>query len=134
MRVLVIAGAAATLIEHSDTTLGIVDELSGAAVVKPLDGCGGRGVVHVRTPDPGLPAVLELLTQHGARLVMAQRLLPAAAVGDKRIVLLDGQPVGALMRVPRRADPRGNLHCGARPALTTLTASDERICRVVGAR
>ncbi len=124
-----------TLVSASPLQLRrFVDSVGGAAVVKPLDACGGRGVVHVRAHDPGLPAVLELLTQEGARLVMAQRLLSAAAVGDKRIFLLDGQPVGALMRVPRRTDPRANLHCGARPAPTTLTASDQRICRVVGAR
>ena len=124
-----------TLVSASPPQLRrFVGAVGGAAVVKPLDACGGRGVVHVRAHDPGLPAVLELHTHDGARLVMAQRLLPAAAAGDKRIFLLDGQPVGALMRVPPRTDPRGNLHCGARPALTTLTASDERICRLVGAR
>jgi glutathione synthase len=124
-----------TLVSASDSELlRFADSLGGRAVVKPLDGCGGRGVVQIRSDDPGAAAVLELLTEEGSRLVMAQQLLPAAADGDKRIFLLDGEPIGALLRVPQPGEFRGNLHAGAEPARTELTARDREISRAVGAR
>ena len=114
--------------------LAFGDDVGGDVVVKPLDGCGGRGVVHLDTAGSGAAAVLELMTGEGRRHVLAQRRLPEAASGDKRIFLLDGEPVGALLRVPQGSEPRANLHLGAIPALTMLTPRDREIARVVGAR
>lgn len=109
-------------------------EMGGAIVVKPLDGCGGRGVVHLDGSERGARAVLDLLTGEGERPVMAQRQLDVATTGDKRIFLLDGEPAGALLRLPAAGELRANLHQGATPALTVLDARELEICRLVGAR
>lgn len=107
----------------------------GPVVVKPLDGCGGRGIVTLRGDEPGVGAVLDLLTEEGARPVLAQRFVDAVKQGDKRIYLLDGEPVGAMLRVPRAGESRANLHCGGTPTLTTVTVTvrEREICARVGA-
>jgi glutathione synthase len=109
-------------------------ELGGEMIVKPLDGCGGAGVFLIRVEDRNTNAILEAATDHGRRLVMAQRYLPAARQGDKRILLLDGEPIGAVMRVPRADEIRGNLHVGGRAEKARLNARDLEICAEVGAR
>jgi glutathione synthase len=113
---------------------GFLAELGGEMVVKPLDQCGGSGVFHVRADDRNTNSILETVSDCGRKLVMAQKYLPAARQGDKRILLLDGEPIGAVMRVPRPDETRGNLHAGGRAEKTTLTARDREICRVVGER
>ncbi len=109
-------------------------EQGGEMVVKPLDQCGGHGVFHVRADDRNTNAILESISDLGHKLVMAQKYLPAARLGDKRILLLDGEPLGAVMRVPRADETRGNLHAGGRAEKTTLTPRDQEICKQVGAR
>jgi glutathione synthase len=104
----------------------------GAIVVKPLDGNGGEGVFVVRGDDPNLGVILEVSTAHGTKKVMAQRYLPEARQGDKRIILVDGRPVGAVLRVPQGVDHRGNIHAGAAVRRTTLTARDREICDAIG--
>jgi glutathione synthase len=123
-----------TIVSASLRELRSFVDRAGTAVVKPLDGCGGRGVVHLRRDDPGVSAVLELLTATGTRLVTAQQFLPEVKLGDKRIFLLDGQPMGALDRVPCPGELRANLHVGGRAAATRLTARDLEISREVGER
>ena len=91
-----------------------LDELGGEMIVKPLDGCGGAGVLHVQRDDRNLNALLELSTLDGTRLVMAQRYLPAARQGDKRLIVLDGEPLGGVLRIPRDDEHRGNIHVGGR--------------------
>jgi len=103
-------------------------------VVKPVDGHGGRGVFLLNKDDRNVPSILETLTEDGRRWVMAQRYLPAAREGDKRIILLDGEPRGAILRVPRADENRGNIHVGGSVVATTLTAREREICAVVGAR
>lgn len=107
------------------------EELS-AIVVKPLDGNGGEGVFIVRKDDPNIGVILETSTQHGQRKVLAQRYVPEARLGDKRIILVEGDPVGAVLRVPQGIDHRGNIHVGARVEKTTLTAREREICRAIG--
>jgi glutathione synthase len=109
-------------------------EQGGEIVVKPLDGCGGRGVFHLRPGDRNIPAILETVTDFGRRWVIGQKYLPAARAGDKRILLLDGEPIGALLRVPREDDTRGNLHVGGRAERTTLTAREQEICHALAPR
>jgi glutathione synthase len=109
-------------------------ELDGEMIVKPLDGCGGAGVFHVHANDRNTNAILEAVTDAGKKLVMAQRYLPAARQGDKRILLLDGEPIGAVLRVPRADETRGNLHVGGRAEKALLDARDLEICAEVGAR
>ena len=78
-----------------------------------MDRCGGSGIFLARAGDPNLRSILETVTATAASCVMAQRYLPAARDGDKRILLLDGEPLGAVLRVPARGDARGNFHAGA---------------------
>jgi glutathione synthase len=102
-------------------------KLGGEMIVKPLGGKGGEGVFHVRHDDRNLFSILETLTAFGSRWTMAQQYLPAIREGDKRILLLDGQPLGALLRVPAAGEVRANLHVGGTPARTGLDEHDRRI-------
>jgi len=126
---------APTVVTRSmDRLRAFLREHDGEMVVKPLDQCGGMGVFHVRADDRNTNAILETVSDCGQKLVMAQKYLPAARQGDKRILLLDGEPIGAVLRVPRADETRGNLHAGGRAEKTELDARDQEICRVVGAR
>ncbi len=104
----------------------------GAIVVKPLDGNGGEGVFIVKRDDPNIGVILEASTQHGRRKVLAQRYLPEAKAGDKRIILVEGEPVGAIMRIPQGVDHRGNIHVGAKVESSTLTEREQQICKTIG--
>ena len=96
-------------------------------IVKPLDGRGGEGIFHVRRDDRNLFSILEQTTRFGTRLAMAQQYLPAVRRGDKRILLLEGEPLGALLRVPAEGETRANLHVGGRPEKAALDAGDREI-------
>lgn len=102
------------------------------AVLKPWDGNGGRGVVVVKPGDRNLPALVELLTADGKDFVIAQRFLPGVEKGDKRILLFDGDPVGAILRVPGPKDHRANMHVGATVHPTELDDRDRAICAALG--
>jgi glutathione synthase len=102
-------------------------EQGGAIVVKPVDGYGGLGIFVVRDGDLNASSILETSTGAGTRWTLAQRFLPDAAKGDKRIILADGEPVGAVLRVPAAAEARGNLHVGGKPVKTTIDARDREI-------
>jgi glutathione synthase len=101
-------------------------------VVKPLDASGGFGVFHVRRGDPNTGAILEQATNLGRRWTMAQKYLPEVRRGDKRILLVDGEFLCAVLRVPAPDDARGNLHVGAKPMATKLDERDEAIIRALG--
>jgi glutathione synthase len=103
-------------------------ELGDEMIVKPLDGAGGSGVFHVRAGDRNLNAILEAVTLDGRRPIMAQRYLPAVRQGDKRVIVLDGEPLGAVLRVPREDETRGNIHVGGAVQKSPLTARDREIC------
>lgn len=106
-------------------------EQGGAIVVKPVDGYGGLGIFVVKDGDPNTSSIFETSTGAGSRWTVAQRYLPEAADGDKRIVLVAGEPVGAVLRVPPRHEARGNLHVGGRPVKTELDDDDRAIIRAV---
>jgi len=106
---------------------------SGVCVLKPLDGCGGSGIFILRAGDPNANVIVESATGDGSRTVIAQAWLPAAADGDKRIFLLDGEPIGALLRMPAAGEARANLHRGGTPQATSLTRRELEIARTVGA-
>ncbi|MCS7101129.1 MAG: glutathione synthase [Burkholderiaceae bacterium] len=102
-------------------------------VIKPLDGMGGRGVFRLREGDPNFNAIVETLTQYGTRTIMAQRFLPAIAAGDKRVLLIAGEPVPyCLARIPQPGEARGNLAAGGTGRAQPLSAADLRIARAVG--
>ena len=98
-----------------------VDEVGGRAVLKPLDGAGGSGVVALGSSDPNTRALIDLLTREGREHALVQEYLPAVRQGDKRVLLLDGQVLGAILRVPREDDIRANIHVGGRVEPTELT-------------
>jgi glutathione synthase len=108
-----------------------LDEQGGAIVVKPVDGYGGLGVFVVRSGDPNLSSLLETATRAGRAWTLAQRYLPEAAAGDKRILLCDGEPIGAVLRVPPAGEARGNLHVGGQPQRTELDDDDRQIIRAL---
>ena len=103
----------------------------GAIVVKPVDGYGGLGIFVVRDGDPNASSIIETSTGAGTRWTLAQRYLPEAVDGDKRILLADGEPVGAVLRVPTVTEARGNLHVGGRAVKTTIDARDREIIATV---
>ncbi|MFZ1643144.1 MAG: glutathione synthase [Candidatus Contendobacter sp.] len=104
-------------------------------VVKPLDGMGGASVFRLRQNDPNLNVILETLTAHGRRLTMAQRYIPEVTAGDKRILLIDGEPVPyALARIPQAGETRANLAAGGRGEGVPLSDRDRWICAQVAPR
>jgi glutathione synthase len=103
----------------------------GVIVVKPVDGYGGLGIFVVRDGDPNASSILETSTGAGTRWTLAQRYLPEAVEGDKRIILIDGEPLGAVLRVPATAEARGNLHVGGRAVKTSITARDREIIATI---
>ena len=111
-----------------DDLLAFREELGGEMVIKPVDGCGGEGVFHLMPGDRNAKALLELVTEHGTRAQIAQRYIPEVRQGDKRIILIDGDPVGAVLRVPALEEARANFHVGGSAAKTEITARDREIC------
>ncbi len=104
----------------------------GDVVMKPLDGMGGASIFHVRPGDTNFSVIIETLTEHGKRLIMAQRYIPEIEAGDKRILVIDGEPVPfALARIPASGETRGNLAAGGRGEARPLTERDRWICEQV---
>ena len=101
-------------------------------VVKPLFGNGGAGVFLIRHDDPNLNSLLEMHFARSREPLMIQRYEPAVRAGDKRIILIDGEPVGAINRVPAAGEARSNMHVGGRPEKSALTPRDLEICRRIG--
>lgn len=101
-------------------------------IVKPLYGNGGAGVFHVKPDDDNLTSLLELFDQALNEPLMVQQYLPAVRAGDKRIILVDGEPVGALNRVPPEGEARANLHVGGRAEQSKLTSREHDICQAIG--
>jgi glutathione synthase len=110
----------------------ILETLGGRMIVKPVYGFGGREILLARADDPNLGSLLELATAEGTRWTVAQEYLPAAIEGDKRILLVGGEPIGAVLRVPAAGELRNNFHAGGRPALSELSERDRAICSAVG--
>jgi glutathione synthase len=111
-----------------------MDELGGEMIIKPLDGCGGEGIFHLRRSDRNLNAILEMATDHGRRLIMGQRYLPEIRAGDKRLILLNGTPLGATLRVPREDEHRGNIHVGGTCIRADVTPRDRFIAETLAPR
>ncbi len=101
-------------------------------IVKPLFGNGGAGVFLIRADDPNLASLLEMHFARSREPLMVQRYEPAVRQGDKRIILIDGEPAGAINRVPAEGEARSNMHVGGRPDKSALTARDIEICRRIG--
>jgi glutathione synthase len=107
----------------------------GDIVVKPLDGMGGSGIFRLHRADTNIGAILETITHFERRTIMAQRYLPEIAQGDKRILLIDGEPVPfALARIPKPGETRGNLAAGGTGMAQPLSARDREIAAALGPR
>jgi glutathione synthase len=109
-------------------------DVGGKAVIKPLDGAGGWGVMMLRSDDKNARAIADMLTGEGQRLAMVQAFLPAVSQGDKRIILLDGEPLGAILRVPRQDEIRSNIHVGGTVVPTELTPREQELVRAIAPR
>jgi glutathione synthase len=112
--------------------LDFLQEVGGQGVLKPLDGAGGSGVVAISTTDKNTRALIDLLSREGRELVLVQEFIPAISEGDKRVIVLDGEPLGAILRVPRPDDIRANIHVGGQVHATELTEVEREVVRDVG--
>lgn len=104
----------------------------GDIIVKPLYGNGGAGVFHLRDGDRNLTSLMEMFGQLTNEPIIAQRYLADVRAGDKRIILIDGEPVGAINRVPHESDTRSNMHVGGKALATEMTEREREICAAIG--
>jgi len=122
----------ATLITHDARRLkAFLDELGGEMIIKPIDGHGGAGIFYVHQDDRNLNSILETLTQDGREAIIAQQYIPEVRQGDKRLIALNGEPIGCTLRVPRADENRGNIHVGGTCIKADITDRDKEICRTV---
>jgi glutathione synthase len=101
------------------------------AILKPLNLSGGREIIKVDSNNPSSGSLVDILTHNGSRYIMAQKFIPEAMKGDKRILLLDGEVLGSFLRVPPKTDFRGNLHSGAKLKAAKLTVTDQKIIATI---
>lgn len=105
----------------------------GEVIIKPLEGMGGSSIFKLHKRDPNTSVIIETLTDHGTRFAMAQRFIPEITAGDKRILLIDGEPIPyALARIPAEGELRGNLAAGGSGVGVELSERDRWICEQVG--
>ena len=107
-------------------------EEHGDIILKPLFGHAGAGIVHLRLGDENLNSLLEMYAQIYREPVMVQRYVPEVRNGDKRIILIDGESAGAVLRIPATGEARANFHAGGRAGKTVLTPREQHICETIG--
>ncbi len=126
---------APTLVSRRADRIKAFHAQHGDVILKPLDGMGGTGIFRVQPKDPNLNAIIETLTADGTRTIMAQRYIPDILKGDKRILLIGGEPVPySLARIPLAGETRGNLAAGGRGVAQPLSERDWLIARAVAPR
>jgi glutathione synthase len=124
---------APTLVTSDETRLRDFQAEHGDVILKPLDGMGGAGIFRIKADGLNLGSIIETLTQHGARTIMAQRYIPDIVKGDKRILLIDGKPVPySLARIPQAGEVRGNLAAGGTGVAQPLSQRDREIAVALG--
>lgn len=121
-----------TMIARSLDALKSFQDDHGDMIVKPLYGNGGAGVFKIARGDGNLASLHELFSSINREPLIAQKFLPDIARGDKRVILVDGEPVGAINRVPPMGETRSNLHVGGRAEKSDLTDRDRAICAAIG--
>ena len=121
-----------TMIARDLATIRAFMARHGDVILKPLYGNGGAGVFRLDPNDRNLASLHELFTGMSREPLIVQKFLPDVARGDKRIILVDGAPVGAINRVPQAGETRSNMHAGGRPEQTGLTPRDLEICAAIG--
>ena len=123
-----------TTIARDLATLKAFRERHGDIILKPLYGNGGAGIFKLGAEDRNLSSLHEMFTGFSREPLIAQKFLPAVSKGDKRIILVDGEAVGAINRVPAEGEVRSNMHVGGRPEKVALTDRDREICATIGPR
>lgn len=123
-----------TTIARDLATIRAFKEKHGDIILKPLYGNGGAGVFRLTEDDRNLSSLHELFTGFSREPLIVQKYLPAVSKGDKRVILVDGEPVGAINRVPQAGETRSNMHVGGRPEKIGLTERDLEICATIGPR
>lgn len=121
-----------TLVTRDRDAIKDFRDRHGDIVLKPLFLAGGAGVFRIRPDDENFNAVIESLTERTREPLIAQRYLRAVREGDKRVILIDGEPVGAINRIPAQGDSRSNMHVGGRAAESALDERDHEICARIG--
>ncbi|MBD3786209.1 MAG: glutathione synthase [Sphingomonadales bacterium] len=121
-----------TLVARDLATIRAFKAKHGDIILKPLYGNGGAGVFRLDPNDRNLASLHELFSGINREPLIAQKYLPAVVKGDKRIILVNGEPVGAINRVPAEGETRSNMHVGGRPEKVELTARDREICAAIG--
>ena len=122
-----------TLVARNADEVGDFIREHGDCILKPLDGMGGSGIFRVSPKEPNLNAIIETLMQEGARTIMAQRLIPEIAKGDKRVLVIDGEVVPyALARIPKAGETRGNLARGGTGVAQPISKRDREIAEALG--
>ncbi len=121
-----------TLITSDEAEIKAFRDDYGDIIVKPLYGNGGAGVFRLQPGDENLNSLVELFTDLYREPLIVQQYLPDVRKGDKRIILVDGKPVGALNRVPAEGESRSNMHVGGRPEKSDLTKREQEICEQIG--
>ncbi|MDD9726913.1 glutathione synthase [Roseovarius sp. SK2] len=106
----------------------------GDVILKPLYGNGGAGVFHLPESDRNLSSLHEMFTGFSREPLIVQKYLPEIKDGDKRVILVDGEPVGAINRLPGKGEVRSNMHVGGRPEKVSLSDRDREICSIIGPR
>ena len=121
-----------TLISSDPVALNAFHKTHGDVVLKPLHGAAGSGVVRLKADDPNLDALIEIHAAGSRDPLVIQKFIPAVSAGDKRILLVDGEPVGAINRIPAKDQVRSNLRVGGTAAPVQLTPRDLEICARIG--
>lgn len=121
-----------TTIARDLQTIRAFKEKHGEVILKPLYGNGGAGVFRLTPEDRNLSSLHEMFTGFSREPLIVQKFLPAVSKGDKRVILVDGAPVGAINRVPQAGETRSNMHVGGRPEKVALTPRDLEICARIG--
>jgi glutathione synthase len=120
-----------TIVSQTKSVIRDFVERKGAGVLKPLGGKAGEGILFLQPNDSNLNSLIEISTKNGKEPVMVQTYLPEARQGDKRIILLNGEPIGAVNRVPSGTEFRGNMAVGGKAVKTDITDRERQICAEV---
>ncbi len=121
-----------TIVTRKDERIRAFQQQHGDVILKPLDGMGGSSIFRVKQGDPNVSVIIETLTNHGQNYAMAQTFIPDISNGDKRILVVDGEPMPySLARIPAEGETRGNLAAGGRGVAQPLTATDKKIADTV---
>jgi glutathione synthase len=121
-----------TMVARDLATLRAFKARHGDIILKPLYGNGGAGVFRLDANDRNFTALWEVFAGINREPLIAQKFLPAVAAGDKRVILVDGEPAGAINRVPAEGETRSNMHAGGTPVKVALSARDREICAAIG--